>query len=435
MTRRSGIILAVSAALLLGGIAWWRLRPSSNAAAPEADEEVVVSVHVAPAERREIASEVSAAGTVFPRAQATVSAAVGARIRQMRLLQNVWVRAGDVIARLDDRDLRAQRAEAVAALEEARLSARGVGKGAIPLAGAQAERDLRDARAGVENAHALYERRRGLYALGGIALKELEAAQLALAQAENSLRLAERTAALRRTVIDPNDRAVAASRVRQSRQRVATLDAQLRLTTIRAPISGNVTEQFQFAGEYVAAGGRLVTIADIDKLIVKARFADTVAARIREGDPAMVLPDDTHGVSLSGRVSLVSRTADPQSRAVEVWVSLPGVDPQRTRFRLRPGGSADVVVTDRRVNKAIVVPASAVTLDAANADAGTVMVVDAENVAHEKKVRVGIRAGNQVQIVSGLRAGERVVTEGNYALPDGAKVEAGDENETEEKTP
>ena len=68
-------------------------------------------------------------------------------------------------------------------------------------------------------------------------------------------------------------------------------------------------------------------------------------------------------------------------------------------------------------------PASAVTLDAPNKNTGTVMVVDAGNVAHETRVTVGIRTPQAVQVTSGLKGGESVVTEGNYALPDGSKVE------------
>ena len=72
---------------------------------------------------------------------------------------------------------------------------------------------------------------------------------------------------------------------------------------------------------------------------------------------------------------------------------------------------------------AIVVPASAVTLETSDANEGTVMVVDANNVAHETKVTIGIRTAEKIEIVEGLKGGETVVVEGNYALPDGTKVE------------
>jgi Cu(I)/Ag(I) efflux system membrane fusion protein len=81
---------------------------------------------------------------------------------------------------------------------------------------------------------------------------------------------------------------------------------------------------------------------------------------------------------------------------------------------------------------AIVVPASAVTLESSNADEGTVIVVDAQNIAHETKVTTGIRTTDKIEIVEGLKGGETVVVEGNYALPDGTKVEIATEEEKKE---
>ena len=60
------------------------------------------------------------------------------------------------------------------------------------------------------------------------------------------------------------------------------------------------------------------------------------------------------------------------------------------------------------------------------------MVVDAANVAHETKVTVGIRTNDKIEIVSGLQGGETVVTEGNFALPDGTKIEVAEDEEKKE---
>src|SRR4029077_1124925 len=85
---------------------------------------------------------------------------------------------------------------------------------------------------------------------------------------------------------------------------------------------------------------------------------------------------------------------------------------------------------------AVVVPTSAVTLDASNANEGTVMVVDGSSVAHETKVTVGIRTRDKMEITSGLQGGETVVIEGNFSLADGTKVEvAKGEPEKDEKNP
>ncbi|HEY0406585.1 MAG TPA: efflux RND transporter periplasmic adaptor subunit [Pyrinomonadaceae bacterium] len=416
--RQRNIVVGIAALVLLTLVAYLLLRPSNKTADAASAEEVVVSVRVAKAERQPIAAEVAALGTIFPREQATVAAKVGAQIKQMRLLKNVIVRAGEVIAVLETRDLQAQRAEAVAALQEARLNVRGLSSGAIPQANAQAEKDLRDARANVNVARAQYERRRDLYSKGGIAFKEVEAAQLALTTAEDNLRLAERTSQIRTNAINPNDRALAESRVSQAEQRVATIDAQLSYAVVRAPLTGVVTDQFQFEGEYATPGGRLVQIADISEVVVKAQFADSVVAQLKVGDPATVSPTDLSGEQMSGKVSLISRSSDALNRSVEVWVNLGNGGGQ-----LRTGGAAQVKVATNQSGDAVVVPASAVTLDASNAETGTVMVVGLDSVAHETKVTVGIRAPQQTQITSGLTGGETVVIEGNYALPDGTKVE------------
>jgi HlyD family secretion protein len=404
------LVVAVAAYLL------WRSRQVSVTANEEPAP--VVSVRVARAERQQIGAQVSALGTVFPREQATVSAKLSAQIRQMSLLKNRVVRAGEVIAVLESRDLQAQRSEAVAALTEARASARSLTTGTIPQTNAQDEKALRDTRANVAVARATYDRRRVLYEKGGISKKDLEASELQLTTTENDLRLAEQTIALRTKAINPNDRALALARVAQAEQHVATLDAQLSYATVRAPLTGIVTDQFQFEGEFAPAGGRLVNIADISEVIVKAPFADTVADRLKVGDPATVLPTDTPGEQMNGQVSLVSRASDPVNRAVEVWVTL-----GNEAGRLRAGGAAQVTISTNTKTDAVVVPLSAVTLDATNADEGTVMVVDAASVARETKVTVGIRSGDKIEINEGLQGGETVIIEGNFALSDGTRVE------------
>jgi multidrug efflux pump subunit AcrA (membrane-fusion protein) len=424
--RRKLIIVSVVAIVVVGLVAIlliWRSRRAG-----EANEETtpIVSVKVAKAEKQAISSEVSAVGTIFPREKADVGAKISAQIRQMGILRNKPVKAGEVIAVLESRDLVAQRNEALAALREAQANERSVVTGNIPQSTAQDEKALRDARANAVNARATYVRRQALYAQGGISKKDLEASQLALQQAENELALAEQTIALRVRSLNPNDRALASARVAQAQQHLATLDAQLSYATIRAPITGIVTDQFQYQGEFASAGGKLLTIADTSQVIVKAPFADTVTATLKVGDPATVLPTDQSSEQMTGQVSLISRATDPTSRTVEVWVAL-----GNESGHLRANGAAQVTIASNTKTDAIVVPASAVTLEATNANEGTVMVVDANSVAHEKKVTVGLRTADKIEITSGLEAGETVVIEGNYALPDGVKVEVSEDTKEE----
>ena len=289
-------IVAVVAIITVALI--WRARNQPEAATEETA--VVVSVRVAKAEREPIATQQTALGTIFPHDTAQLSSKISAQIKRMPLWKNRVVHAGDVIAVLESNDLQSQRNEAVAALNEARASARSVETGTIPQSTVQDEKALRDARAAVDNARRTFERRLALYQAGGISKKDLEASQLDLTKAENDLRLAEANVSLRTKALNPNDRAQAAARVNQAEQHVGALDAQLSYATVRAPISGVVTDQGLYEGSFVSSGTTLVTIADVTQVIVKAPFSDTVASQLKIGDAATVLPTDLPGEQLTG---------------------------------------------------------------------------------------------------------------------------------------
>jgi multidrug efflux pump subunit AcrA (membrane-fusion protein) len=223
-----GAFLFIGAVLL---VLWVSARRVKSEA--EEKEPVVVSVRVAKAERGPISADVSAIGTIVPKEVATISPKISGQIKSMSLLRNKAVKAGDVIATLESRDLQAQRSEAAAALGEAEANARLVSGSTIPETAAQDQKALRDARAKRQPT-----RGRRLNAVarfmigGGISKKELEASQLALTMAESDLSVAETAARLHETTANPNNRTMAASKVKQAQDRLAALDAQLSYATI-----------------------------------------------------------------------------------------------------------------------------------------------------------------------------------------------------------
>lgn len=405
---------AAAVVLLLVVFLIWR---SCHRSAADEQTNVEVSVQVAKAERGTIASDVTAVATLAPQREATISPKAAAQITQLPLLTNRRVRAGDVLAVLESRDVAAQRAEAAAALSEAETTLHSTTNGAIPITNAQDTKALRDARANLEAQQKTYERRKTLFEQGGISKKDLEASALAVTQAQDDLNVAEASSAAHKGVTNPNDIRVAQSRAQQARDRLRNLDAQLSYTVIRAPFDGVITGQFQYQGDLAAAGGKLFTLADDTNLIAKTQIGEEVASSLRAGDAVRIFPDDLPGQSFDGAVSLVGRGADPQSRSVEVWVRV-----ANPKALLRPNGIARMHIAAQQISNAVVVPASAVTLDATNGSGGTVMVVDDKSIAHEVHVTIGIRTADRMQIVAGLQGGETVVTEGNYGLPDGTKV-------------
>ena len=117
-----------------------------------------------------------------------------------------------------------------------------------------------------------------------------------------------------------------------------------------------------------------------------------------------------------GKVSVLSPALDPNSTTSEVWVEAP--NPTR---QLEPGSSAEVDIVAKTVPDTVVVPASSVIAE--DNGSTTVVTVKPDNTVVSQKVQVGIQEGDKVQIVSGISAGEKVVSSGGYGLPDGTKVQ------------
>src|ERR1044071_1328649 len=133
------VIILAGVVVLLVFLLW----PSSKHQAEE-ESVPVVSVNVAKAERGSISAEVTALGTITARREATVSSKIAGQIKQMALVRNKPVREGDVIATLETRDIQAQRAEAAAAAQEARINFNNLVSGTIPQTRAQDEKAVRD---------------------------------------------------------------------------------------------------------------------------------------------------------------------------------------------------------------------------------------------------------------------------------------------------
>src|SRR5262249_31104534 len=146
----------------------------------------------------------------------------------------------------------------------------------------------------------------------------------------------------------------------------------------------------------------------------KAHVPQSDAILMKKGDPATL---EIAGLEskLTGKVTLVSPALDPGSTTVEIWVQAINRDE-----RVRPGMTAEINITVQTARDAVVIPTAAL-LDASG-DSAHVMVVDSQNQAQSRDVKIGIQSANEAQVVAGLNPGEQVVSRGAYGLPDKTKV-------------
>jgi RND family efflux transporter MFP subunit len=159
--------------------------------------------------------------------------------------------------------------------------------------------------------------------------------------------------------------------------------------------------------------------------VARANVPQNQAGFVHVGDSATVTALDG-GVELPGKVTVVSPATDPASTTVQVWVQA-----ENPGERLKPGASVRVSIVAATIQKATVVPLSAIL---PGEDGGTaVAVAGSDSLAHLKKVEIGVREPGQVQILSGVAPGEQVIVAGGVGLEDKAKIRIVKPGETDEK--
>ena len=160
----------------------------------------------------------------------------------------------------------------------------------------------------------------------------------------------------------------------------------------------------------------LLTVMDVSQVIARAHIPQPEAALLKVGDSAIItVPGEDQPIE--GKVTVVSPALDPNSTTVEIWVQA-----KNPRGRLKPGTSVQLAMLAGSVPDSLVIPATG--LLTAQDGSTTVMLAGSDGRAHQTTVRVGIRQGDRIQVVEGLKAGDRVVTSGAYGLPDNTKITA-----------
>jgi multidrug efflux system membrane fusion protein len=216
-------------------------------------------------------------------------------------------------------------------------------------------------------------------------------------------------------------RLAAAKALVQSAQAQAT-DAQLLLNdaTLRSPIDGVVLKRVVEAGTFVSPGSPGFSIADINSVKFVFGAPDGLLDKLTLGTSLSVHVDAVGG-DVSGTTTRIAPSADPKSRVFEIEITIPNPD-----GRLKPGVVASLAAPAVvQAGNFIALPLTGVVRSLNDPRGFAVFVVTDEKgdaVAHARDVTLGAVIGNEVQVLSGLQKGERIVTMGATLLVDGARV-------------
>jgi HlyD family secretion protein len=382
---------------------------------PPKEQEPVVTVQIAAVEQRTIHGTIGTEAVLFPLQQAAIVPKISAPVRHFYVNRGARVHAGELLAELENNDLAAAAQEASGSLAQAEAGYQSTTAVNLPEETQKAKADVESARQILDAEQKIHDSRQQLFQQGAIPRKDWDQSVVALTQARNQYEIAEKHLKSMNEIGRTQELKAAAGQLGAAKGHHQGAQAQLSYSQIRSPIDGVVTDRPLFPGEMAAAGTALITVMDVSQVIAKAHIPQQAAAQLKVADPATI---SVPGLSetFPGKVTVVSPALDPNSTTVEIWVQAgnPGQ-------RLKPGSSVRVSIITQTVENATVVPAAAVLTAP---DGASVMVVGADQRAHERDVKVGVRDGDTLQITAGLKPGEKIVTLGAYALPDNTQVQA-----------
>lgn len=381
----------------------------------EKEKEPVVSVQVTPAERTSISVTVSAEAVVFPLKQATVSPKITSTIADFKVQRGSRVKKGELLAVLENRDLAAQAEASKGDLEQADANYAITLNSGLPQQLQKAQLDAAAAKSAFDAAQAVYNSREDLFQQGALPRRDLDSANVALAQAKSQNEQAQKQLADLQTLGQEQLTKAAQGTKESAEGRYRAAAAQLSYSEIRSPIDGVVTDRPLYPGDLATTNQPVLTIMDTSSLVAKAHIPQSEAVLLQVGDAAEMKVANLEK-PVKGRVSLISPALDPGSTTIEVWVEARKPDPS-----LKPGMTVSLQIIGKTVKDAVAVPVASVFKNPDGAD--YVLLAGSDGNAHQKTVQLGVKSAELAQVASGIGAGDPVITSGGYGIPDGTAIQ------------
>ena len=353
-------------------------------------------VEFATVKRAPIAEQIMIVGNLIGAATVEVVPRANGRLQVVNVKLGDAVREGQVIARVEDSELREQVRGAEASYQVAQATIR------------QRQADLKLAKTSLDRSRSLFERQ----LLPQQTFDDVDArhqasvAQLDLAQAQ----------------------------FEQSKARLDELKITLTNTQIVSPVDGFIGKRYLDPGAFASTNAPVASVVDIRIVRMVANLVERDMRRVPVGTAANVAVDAYPGETFKGRVSRVAPVFDPATRTAEIEIEVPNVG-----YRLKPGMYSRVELTISTRNDAITVPRNALvdiggktgvfvaapaeTAEGTRGGASGAKVLTAKFLP----VEVGIREGEAIEITTGLENGVQVITTGASALKNGDRIVAANE--------
>ncbi len=338
--------------------------------------------------RKTIVAEVMGTGTLEPRVRATISPKISGLLAELPVDQGDRVQTGQLLARLDDREL----------AQEVKVAAATVATAEASLVRFQAEE--RQSASALKRAESEYTRLQQLSEANAVSDSELDQANEAYESARAGV-------------------ARASGALAEARERIALAEESLQYqktrladTRLLAPFDGLVIKRHKDPGSIAVPGTPVLDVISMAELWVSAWVDETEMGRLRDEQPARVVFRSEPDTGFTGTVARLGKQSDRETREFVVDVRVLKL-PENWSI----GQRAEVFIEVARSEDTLVLPEPFVQVR----DEQTGVFVDEESIARWRPVRLGLQGQGQVEIVDGLGPGETIL-----AAPTGRPLRDGD---------
>lgn len=386
----------------------------SGCGGKETQAEPEVAVQATKAEIGPIEVSVESDAIVSPLEQAVITPKITSTISKFYVQRGNRVKKGQLLAVLENADLAGAAEQSKGEFQQAEAGYATTTGASLPQQIQKAELDALAAQSAYDAQKKIYDSRKSLFDEGAIPRRDLDSAEVALAQARSTNEQAQKQLADLQRLGKQEALKSATGQLSAAKGKYLNAQAQLSYSEIRSPIDGVVTDRPSYQGELATANQPLLTVMNTSKLIAKAHVAQDEAVLLKTGNSAQIKVPHVDE-PIPGRVMLISPALDPGSTTVEVWV-----ETLKPSDALKPGMTVQISATAKKEKDALIVPVNSVYRSAEGGE--FVLTAGSDNKAHVINVKTGLRNKEDVQILEGLKAGAQVLTTGGYALPDGTKI-------------
>jgi membrane fusion protein, multidrug efflux system len=406
MTSHPGVWLPLTAFTLVlsitGGCS--TVKPTQANTKGASSKEAAVPVHVFNVASREVRRTVEAVGSLFPYDEVVVSAEVDGRAEKVLVDVGDRVTKGQTLVEILPTEFKLAADQQEAMLEQVRAK----------LGSAEGEPDVRDpaqtaavkkAAADLANARQKYERSKSLSEQGLIPRQNFD-------EDEANYKAAQATYDL--AVQDVRNLQAA---VKQERAMRDLANKKLHDTNILAPFGGYVKERNVTEGQYLKVQTPVMAIVNVDPMRVRLKVPEKMAAWVPAGQLVTLSVEAYPDRTFSGKIWRINPSVDPQTRTFDAEALI-----ENHQGVLKPGFFVKASIPSTKVDRVLFVPQKALSYAYG---IYKVYAVTKENRLKENEVKLGDRLGEDVELIDGVRAGDRLAlpVEGQeLAVKDGARV-------------